>query len=66
MLKRFFLDILRNNVYKRIYYYLSIKNTSKWSMYAMVLKGIVKISKNGFYKKNGDYVELKAKNLVII
>ena len=35
-------------------------------MYAMVLKGIVKISKNGFYKRNGDYVELKAENLVII
>ena len=29
-------------------------------MYAMLLKGIVKISKNGFYKRNGDYVELKA------
>ena len=25
----------------------------------MVLKGIVKISKNGFYKRNGKYVELK-------
>ena len=35
-------------------------------MYAMVLKGIVEISKNGFYKRNGDYVELKAENLVII
>ena len=35
-------------------------------MYAMVLKGIVKISKNGFYKRNGDNVELKAENLVII
>ena len=32
----------------------------------MVLKGIVEISKNGFYKRNGDYVELKAENLVII
>ena len=32
----------------------------------MVLKGIVKISKKGFYKKNGVYVELKAENLVII
>ena len=25
----------------------------------MVLKGIVEISKNGFYKRNGDYDELK-------
>ena len=32
----------------------------------MMLKGIVKISKNGFYKRNGDYVELKAENLVKI
>ena len=30
----------------------------------MMLKEIVKISKNGFYKRNGDYVELKAENLV--
>ena len=30
----------------------------------MMLKDIVKLSKNGFYKKNGDYVELKAENLV--
>ena len=35
-------------------------------MSAMMLKGIVKLSKNGFYKKNGDYVELKAENLVKI
>ena len=32
----------------------------------MVLEGIVEISKNGFYKRNGDYVELKAENLVLI
>ena len=28
-------------------------------MSAMMLKGIVKISKNGLSKRNGDYVELK-------
>ena len=44
----------------------SIKNTLKCSMSAMMLKGIVEISKNGFYKRNGDYVELKAENLVKI
>ena len=44
----------------------STKNTLKWSMSAMMLKGIVKISKNGFYKRNCDYVELKAENLVKI
>ena len=37
----------------------SIKNTEKWSMYAMVLKGIVEKSNNGFYKRNGDYVKFK-------
>ena len=31
---------------------------------AMMLKRIVKISKIGFYKRNGDYVELKEQNLV--
>ena len=35
-------------------------------MYAMVLKGIVEISKNGFYKRNSKYVELKGENLVKI
>ena len=44
----------------------SIKNILKWSMSAMMLKGIVKISRNGFYKRNGNYVELKAENLVKI
>ena len=43
-----------------------IKNTLKWSMSAMMLKGIVEISKKGFYKRNSDYVELKAENLVKI
>ena len=35
-------------------------------MSAMMLTGIVRISKIGFYKRNGDYVELKAENLVKI
>ena len=35
-------------------------------MSAMMLKGIVRISKNGLSKRNGDYVELKAENMVKI
>ena len=64
--KRIFLNILRNNTKEGFIIIQSIKNTLKWSMSAMMLKGIVKISKNGFYKRNGDCVELKAQNLVKI
>ena len=38
----------------------------KCSMSAMMLKRIVKISNNGLSKRNGDYVEFKAQNLVKI